>query len=113
MKIKVPWGFPEPLPEGEIGVKQAPTPDSIEMGRHLSRFADQEEPAMLARMPRQLSRCHGCAFTLGSEANRSPGTLMVALKCVLEGVPFDCHENVGERCAGWLALASAPSGRGG
>lgn len=39
-------------------------------------------------------RCHGCAFTPGSEANREPNNHLRALICLLGPAPFYCHENI-------------------
>ena len=49
-------------------------------------------------------RCLTCAFRKGDHpANGSPETLMSALKCVMEGEPFWCHEH-DRACAGWAAM---------
>ena len=76
------------------------TPEGRELGRHMARFADQE----LAGKPD--NRCDTCAFRAGDHlANGSPATQMDALKCVIEGIPFMCHEH-DRACAGWAALWS-------
>lgn len=47
------------------------------------------------------ARCHDCAFTRGTEANRTDHTLMAATLCVLAHEPFMCH--VEDRvCAGYV-----------
>jgi hypothetical protein len=38
-------------------------------------------------------RCAGCAFTKGTEANRSDITRLTAEICVLSDEPFYCHAN--------------------
>lgn len=75
------------------------TEDGIELGRHLARFCDIE-----AQKTGKDSRCGTCAFRSGDHpANGSVATLMSALKCAAERVPFWCHEH--ERpCAGWVLM---------
>lgn len=46
-------------------------------------------------------RCRDCAFTRGTEANRSDHTTMLAALCVLGHEPFHCH--VEDRiCVGYV-----------
>lgn len=47
-----------------------------------------------------MSRCNTCAFTIGSEASKTPHTVVAARLCGLTGEQFDCHERPGA-CAGW------------
>lgn len=76
-------------------VVNEPTTDGYEMGYHLSRFY---ENAGL-----KPDRCATCAFRQGTYPNGSPQTVMDALKCVMEGIPFNCHEEA-HLCAGYVAL---------
>jgi len=41
--------------------------------------------------------------------NGSPGTLINVIKCVIENVPFMCHEphRKGDYCSGWAMLVLA------
>lgn len=78
------------------------TPEGLEMGYHLSRWADAEEAKSLLANGRQ--RCVTCAFRCGTYAGGSPTTTMDALKCVMEGVPFLCHEDTLQICAGYALL---------
>lgn len=80
------------------------TPEGFELGYYMARFVDQEE----AKEPlaNGYARCATCAFRQGTFPNGSPQTLMDAAKCVMEGVPFDCHEDE-KPCAGWALLRRA------
>lgn len=81
-----------------------PTPEGEALGEMLARFADVE----FERNPALRPRCADCAFARGSEPNQIAGTLMNALKCVIEKAPFYCHAGRGipngQLCAGWVAL---------
>jgi hypothetical protein len=79
-----------------------PTRLGWEMGWHLARFANA------AKL--QPERCITCAFRSGTYANGCETTVMDALKCVMEGVPFYCHEESTSLCGGYVALrAESPS----
>jgi hypothetical protein len=78
------------------------------LGAMLARFVDN--------VPQLSERCFTCAFRQGTDANGSPITTMDAMKCVMEGVPFYCHEtetpqNPKRLCAGYLNLRSASPGK--
>lgn len=69
------------------------TEEGAELSRHMARFCDQAEPLARLKAPELPPRCNSCAFRAGSHtANGSPQTQMDALKRVMEGVPFLCHE---------------------
>lgn len=73
------------------------TDEGRELGREMARLC---ETALKDRD----DRCSTCAFRSGDHlANGSPETLMSALKCVMEGDPFWCHEH-DRACAGWSAI---------
>lgn len=82
------------------------TAEGLEHGYHLSRFADKEErdngPLANGR-----ERCITCAFRMGTYPSGSPTTTMDALKCVMEGVTFNCHEDTRQVCAGYALLRRA------
>ena len=107
-----PWDFSIP-DTPDTGVPNLPSPQGAELGRELARLTDAAEAEALAQFPNQLPRCDDCAFRLGTPPNRSTATLMDALKCVVEGVPFYCHKGVDEDkgrgptrlCGGWVSLA--------
>lgn len=50
-------------------------------------------------------RCKSCAFRLNTVPNGCIQTQLDALKCVVEGVPFQCHQSDrgGHTCHGWFA----------
>lgn len=76
----------------ESSVPNHATPETEEFGKHLVRLAlGNEQPD---------SMCHGCAFRLGSFANRSY-TAHDALMCLIEGVEFECHHGDNRPCAGF------------
>lgn len=84
--------------------------DGRELGEKLAQFCDDAEPKARLRMPALRPRCNSCAFRKGAHlANGSPATQMDALKCVLEGREFHCHEppREGELCSGWATMMLA------
>ena len=48
----------------------------------------------------QSLRCDDCAFTAGTNANKSENTRMKTYLCSQNAVPFYCHMREG-LCAGW------------
>lgn len=91
-------------------VRNRPTPDGQELGKHLARFCDEAEPKARLRLPELPPRCNSCAFRAGPHtASGSPETQMDALKCVMEGLEFQCHEpgRQGSPCSGWAMMMLA------
>ena len=87
--------------------RNRPTLEGRELGGHFARFADAEDAAMRARAGAAPERCGTCAFRGGTIPNGCGGTLLDALRCILEDTPFYCHErpHQGERlCGGYLLL---------
>jgi len=87
--------------------RNLPTPEGRELGAEIARFCDQEDAAMRARAGTAPERCKTCAFRPGTIPNSLSATLMDALRCIIEGHPFHCHErpHEGDRlCAGYLLL---------
>lgn len=74
-----------------------PTREGYELGYHLAR---------LFGTPDVDNRCSTCAFRQGTYPNGSPVTLMDAVKCIEEGVPFNCHEE-SKLCAGYVMFRKA------
>lgn len=96
---KVDWDFIDgaDTPQPGINTPNLPTPEGAELGREVARMAD----AQYTQTGRD-TRCHDCAFRLGTIPNQSAASLMDAVKCVMEGVPFNCH--IDQRpCWGWVA----------
>lgn len=74
------------------------TPEGRALGREMARLCDGQLAG------KRDDRCATCAFRLGDHlANGSPETLMSAVKCMIEGDPFWCHEH-DRPCAGWNAM---------
>lgn len=92
-----------PTPD-EASLVNDPTPEGAALGKHLARWVDAEMDGPRILRP----RCSDCAFLKGTPPNQIAGTLMTALKCVIEKEPFYCHSERGVRsgplCAGWEAL---------
>jgi hypothetical protein len=91
-------------------IRNKPSPEAYALGEHLARFCEVEieryrESGMA--VPR---RCSTCAFRAGTYANGCLPTVADALKCAVEGVPFECHEHrkadAAPVCAGWMLLNS-------
>jgi hypothetical protein len=90
--------------------RNRPTPEGQELGEHLARLCDDAEPKARLRMPDLPPRCNSCAFRKGVHlANGSPETQMDALKCIMEGREFHCHEPAreGHLCSGWAMFMLA------
>lgn len=86
------------------------TPEGRELGKRLAKFCDDAEPDARLRMPELPPRCASCAFREGQHvASGSPETQMDALKCVIEGIQFLCHEPAREGmvCCGWAMMMLA------
>jgi len=95
-------------------IRNTRSPEGAEIGRMMAKWCDDAEPKARLRMPELPPRCNSCAFRDGRHlANGSPTTQMDALKCVMEGVEFGCHEpdREGALCSGWamfMLAADAP-----
>lgn len=87
------------------------TPQSIELGQLVGRMSEKAV-AKLAAEGEPDERCKTCAFREGTHPNQCADTLMDALKCLVEGEPFYCHDTkrVGWPCHGWFAAAVATKG---
>lgn len=86
------------------------TDEGAELGKKLAQWCDDAEPKARLRMPELPPRCNSCAFREGRHlANGSPATQMDALKCVMEGREFYCHETAreGALCSGWAMFMLA------
>lgn len=88
----------------DVDFVNLPTEEGRALGREIARLADVE----FAKNPDLRARCHDCAFLAGTDPNGIAGTLMTALKCAMERVPFYCHvipaDGRQRLCAGWEAM---------
>lgn len=88
-----------------------PSTEGRLLGEQLARLTDKAELEALARFPNHARRCKSCAFVAGTLPNGCLPTVMDALKCVIDGTPFHCHQQFDDNgtptdlCAGW-AMAS-------
>jgi hypothetical protein len=88
-----------------------PSPEGRVLGMELARLTDKSGQAAREKFPNHKARCKSCAFTAGTVPNGCLPTVMDALKCVVDGTPFHCHQQFDDRgvptdlCAGW-AIAS-------
>jgi hypothetical protein len=79
-----------------------------EIGDVLARAADEGEVRVRLRSPEMPPRCTACAFTKGTPANNTLETVVDALGCTIEDVPFMCHQHFDDAgrpinlCSGWL-----------
>jgi hypothetical protein len=105
--MKAPWDFSKPPAPGGPAVLNRPTREGRQIGRLMARFHRLE----MLRHPGQKDCCHDCAFRRGTTPNGCASTVMDAMKCVMEKVPFLCHAGMvsGEGapagvCQGWLVM---------
>lgn len=87
------------------------TPEGRNLGEQIARLCDVEALKLMREGEwNHDERCASCAFRKGTVPNGCPQTLMDAMKCLMEKVPFHCH--VGEKgeaevCSGWFASMQA------
>lgn len=91
--------------ERDCMIPNRPSLEGALLGKELARLADKAESEAVQKYPNTKVRCKTCAFRLGTVPNRCVVTVMDALKCVMEQVPFFCHENRDEPCMGWVDSA--------
>lgn len=102
----MPWDFSDTeLRSDNPLTLNVPTDLGRELGAELARLATVER-LHSKNLPEP---CHDCAFRIGTTPNGCERTLMDAVKCIVEGKPFNCHINKGKPCAGWLALKLPPA----
>lgn len=95
----------------EVVVRKAErTPEGIALGKELARLCDVAEVEERKKFPNHAERCQTCAFRAGTLPNGDPITLMDATKCIIEMVPFMCHQYFNkdgsprDMCAGYALL---------
>lgn len=84
------------------------TPQGRALGAQLAKTSDRG-CQQLAAEGEPDERCKSCAFRAGTVPNGCPQTQMDALKALIEGVPFMCHQcdRAGQACHGWYAARVA------
>ena len=91
-------------------IRNRTTPEGRRLGSLLAKQCDDAEPKARLKFPELPPRCNSCAFRQGNHtANGSPETQMDALKCIMEGIEFLCHEPArkGTLCMGWAVFMLA------
>ena len=84
--------------------------EAQKLGKILAEWCDDAEPLARLKMPELQPRCQSCAFRHGPHVpNGSVATVMDALKCVMEGHEFQCHQpdRKGQPCSGWAMFMLA------
>lgn len=84
------------------------SPEGRALGEQMARLTDKAA-ATLAAEGEPDERCKSCAFRRGTVPNGCLQTQMDAMKAVIEGVPFLCHQHdrKGTPCHGWFAARVA------
>jgi hypothetical protein len=84
------------------------SPEGRAMGEQQARMI-RRALSELEREGEPDERCKSCAFREGTVPNGCLQTQMDVLKCVIEGVPFLCHQadRNGAACHGWFAARVA------
>lgn len=96
---QVPWDF-SPGTDTPTGIPNPSSPEGAELGAGLAGFYEEARSRHSEAPP----LCGDCAFRRGSEPNQKAATLMDAMKCLIEGVPFLCHHGEGRLCEGFALL---------
>lgn len=95
-------------------IRNKPTPEGYALGEHVARFCDEELKRYESSGMAVPQRCSTCAYRAGTYANGCLPTVADALKCALEGVPFECHEHLRAEaapiCSGWMILRGKTGG---
>lgn len=105
-----PWDFSQEAEPGERGIppSERVSEQAAELGRRLERMAKLGDGLLIEQGIEVPEPCTTCAFRAGSVPSQCDDTVMDALKCVLEGVPFLCHEprkgsrTIDRACFGWM-----------
>lgn len=95
-------------------VPNRPTALGRQLGAQLARMADKARAQFIDKNGKIGEPCHSCAFRRGTVPNGCEETVMDAIKCVMESVPFFCHETKGNNkplCAGWYVSQAALLGK--
>jgi hypothetical protein len=89
------------------------TPEGRQMGEFIAK-ATEPLIQQLKEEGEPGECCKTCAFRRGTVPNGCPQTQLDALKCVMEGIPFFCHQDpkLQTICFGWFAARQAPGIKG-
>ena len=84
------------------------TPEGRAAGEQLVRMTEPAIAALVAQCEPD-ERCKTCAFRLGTVPNGCMQTQLDAIKCLIEGVQFSCHQagREGWPCHGYYAASVA------
>ena len=106
------------------GTRNVPTPEGREIGKELAWMTKQARADLVKRLGQEAvagllpEPCRSCAFRGGTFPNGCSGTVLDALKCVMEGVPFYCHQSPQNEdgrhtglCHGYLTARTALVGK--
>ncbi len=91
-------------------VPNKPSPEGRKIGEHLARMTDKAEAELRQKlqvadaMELMPERCRSCAFRGGTFPNGCTETVMDAIKCAMEGVPFYCHQSKPKEGGGYTEL---------
>lgn len=99
--IQVDWPFSDEVHSDSPLVQNRSTVQGREAGAELVRFYHQSLGGA------KDLRCLDCAARPGTLPNGSESTIMDLLKCIAEGVPFMCHVDPHDVCAGYAILRSS------
>lgn len=77
------------------------SPEGQLLGEQMARLYDIAEKR-LGEDADPGERCKTCAFRRGTVPNGCAQTQLDISKCTVEGIPFYCHQNVGQLCHGWV-----------
>ena len=96
-------------------VPNRPTEQGRKLGDQVARLANIAEACQVANYPNERKRCKTCAFRSGTIPNGCESTVLDAIKCVVERIPFVCHEKPAQEssstfCAGWLMAVAETQG---
>ncbi len=105
-------------------VRNKPTAEGRAVGHNIAHLTTEARAALEKQLGPETVRevlpqpCNSCAFRAGTFPNGCTETVLDALKCVMEGVPFYCHQSPSNGkggytglCAGYLTARTALIGK--
>lgn len=104
------------MTDDRVTMRNVPTPEGRILGEQIARLTEVDLAERRKRFPNHAEPCGTCAFRRGTYPNGCLATVMDALKCVVEGNTFYCHEHRKgkplEPCTGWFIASAAAHARG-